>query len=405
VKRARIRIATSENEGRFHHYADVVKDERFEWLGSIQSPFDTPALNRIDALIVSDEFYINSRLAMLACKKRGIPTFHVIDGILEWRNLFEHPRSMSPESGAPLFRPLIADCTFAMGVLQKQILYWLYPDNTRVSASGLPRLDHIIQRQQKSLGDTRKLLIATANTPWFNDSQQRHFRAEFSTFIREVTTTLPSISGQWECIWRVADVVAKEFSLQSDTASTLAEALRSCDAVITTPSTVAVEAMLTGVPTAVFDPYCAPVLTPTAWYANSAKSIVSLLPSLLRPCREKLSYQAMLLDWICPTDRSAASRVADIIVQTVHNGVPPKEGLASGRDLQVPLHVLEQSPAVLSQSDLLAAALTLPTLEARIADQSSRIRELEHQIVRPTLRQGFGAIFRSVTGLPPRQRT
>ncbi|MEP3477695.1 MAG: hypothetical protein ABJZ55_00465 [Fuerstiella sp.] len=399
-----LRLATTENEARFHHYASVIQDPRFEWLGQIHQPFTDENLSGVDGLIVSDEYYITSRLAIDACKRRGIGTFHIVDGILEWRNLFDNPRSTESLHGTPLFQPLIADLTFAMGSLQKRTMQWLAAENQHIMASGLPRLDWIAAAERKTqTRKSKKLLFATANTPWFNQQQQVTFCREFMTIRSQLETLLEHRFEPWSCQWRVAEVVAQEFDLSTQKETELERVLTTCDALITTPSTLAVEAMLCGIPTMVFDPYASPIFTPSAWHATSASTVFQLLPSLLEPCERRLALQANLLESITPTDGLASERVVNAIESFLQSDNRNDE-LHRIQTHQQTSQVPSLSSESVSKADLLCAYYNIPSLDVTIAEQGERIRELEQQIAAPSLRQGVGAMVRALTSRPPRQQ-
>ena len=61
MSEAHIRIATSENEARFHHYASVVDHPSIDWLGRIDPPYDKESLNGVQAFIATPKrFFLHS---------------------------------------------------------------------------------------------------------------------------------------------------------------------------------------------------------------------------------------------------------------------------------------------------------------------------------------------------------
>lgn len=392
-----IRIATPENEARFHHYAPVVTADGFEWLGTVRPPFDERSLAGVDALIVSCEHHWPTRLAIAACKRLGIPTFHVLDGIVEWRNLFENPRSSQPENGPPLFQPLLSDHTFTMGEAQRRTLEWL--GNRMVTATGLPRFDGMKVNPCRTGRPTNPaaLLIATANTPWFTDEQQHVFEREFSILIDRFKSGAASDGQSFHCRWRVAAPVAERFGLVRDEPGSAAEALALCDALITTPSSLAVEAMLLGIPTLVFDPFACPALTPNAWSATSAGTVMELLPSLMSPGEKRAGLQDSLREWITPCDAGASERVRAWIRSIVATGSPPTD---AGEFLQPPSRSNDGnsgSEAAITYLEGLAA--TIPTLDRSIAAKQREIERLLAERRQPTLRHSLGCLYRCLTPL------
>jgi hypothetical protein len=393
----KVTLATPETSGRFHHYAAVVESPEIEWLGTIPAPFSAATLDRVQGIIISDEWHAPTRVAIAECKKRGIPVFHVIDGILEWRNLFENPRSTEAKNGSPLFQPVLADHTFCMGPVQKWQLEWL--GNASIHATGLPRLDGmpVSNCRPRSVSNPPRLLVATANTPWFNTEQRQRFMAEFSRLVGLCLAETSGSTPDFRCIWRVAEVAASALGLVADSSGSAADALASCDALLTTPSTFAVEAMLMGVPTMLFDPFACPAFIPAAWNATSAETAFAQIPSLLRPLEARCRLQDSIRSLIAPTDRGATNRVRECILQVVRNGrVQPVEGSPAFSPAS-PLHDFnsKEHPPQFSPADVHGLLATLPALDAKIAGQNERIEQLQKQLYTPNLKDGFRAMSRA----------
>lgn len=135
--RSKIALATPEPPSRLINYDSVASHPDVDWRGQLPYPYYPQDLENIDAIIVSDEWAPGVRACIAACKLKGIPTFHVLDGVIRWKNLFENPRSLVPENGSPFMRPLMSDMTFVMGDLQAAVLRWL--GNSMICVSGLPR--------------------------------------------------------------------------------------------------------------------------------------------------------------------------------------------------------------------------------------------------------------------------
>lgn len=388
-----MRLATTEDELRFHHYAAVVDAPEFEWLGAVQPPFDEHSLAGVDALIVSCEHHYPSRLAIAACGRLGVPTFHVLDGIIEWRNLFENPRSMDRSQGAPLFQPLISDYTFAMGRIQQQTLQWL--GNSSVLPTGLPRLDCLDPQpcREGSPPKPARLMVCTANSPWFTLEQREVCLREFGRLAEGLMGLQEESDLDCEVVWRVADSVAEALGLASQVEGAAVEALESCHALITMPSSIAVEAMLLGVPTLIFDPFARPILSPSAWSSTSVETVLRLLPSLLAPNAHRSSLQDFLLAGITASDRGATQRIRDIISRVVVDGYSPDhESLDSGFTSRV--GALEPQEAKYK-----GLADTIPLLDRRIVEKNRVIEALHRERARPTVRHALGCLYRSIARL------
>lgn len=99
--------------------------------------------------------------------------------------------------------------------------------------------------------------------------------------------------------WRLTAGLAKELGvnnqLQELTGRELAEVLEEQDAVISTPSTGGLEAMLAGRPLAWLDYHGVPQLVPAAWTIGSAQELPVVIEELARPTARRLLWQEQLL--------------------------------------------------------------------------------------------------------------
>ncbi len=276
-------------------------------------------------LVVSDEHdtFVRGRLA--TARLRGIPTFHVLDGAVRWQNLFDNPRSSVPENGPSFLQPLMAECTVVIGPMQAQILRWLGNPGV-ILPLGLPRLDGHRRAPCRMGGPEAgtRLLIATNNTPWYTDSQREFFEPRFRELVKRLLDACrrrnlpvavrpsnlgPNLSPGPEC-WPGNNGTRVPFT----------EDLTTAAAVITTPSTIAIEAMLAGIPTLVYDPYADPMLNPSAWYATSVDTVIEQLDGLVAPSMPRARYQDSLVATMVVPKGGASERLIQAMMARVSGG-------------------------------------------------------------------------------------
>ncbi len=212
-------------------------------------------------------------------RELGIPTVLLVDGVVE------HAATMrNPWLGPDHLQRTPHDLVLAMGPLQAKILTDL---RNIVATTGLPRLDGFDAR----IADTRAgiepeqwLLVATALTPAMDDDALDRVRAMLQQLhVRTTTRTL-------DVRWRIDAALAHELGVEPD-AAPLTESLAGARATITTASTLAVESMLAGVPTAIAHPHPWPLWVPAAWvWADDldASAIADLPIEHLRSCDDLL---------------------------------------------------------------------------------------------------------------------
>ena len=99
-----------------------------------------------------------------------VPVLVLVDGILEYRNTWEHPDLLE----GCIFQPLCGHKLACIGRGQARVIEsWGNPG--RCEVVGMPRLDHLNSRPKTSIRTEGpfRLLIATANTPAFTQQQRQ----------------------------------------------------------------------------------------------------------------------------------------------------------------------------------------------------------------------------------------
>jgi hypothetical protein len=97
----------------------------------------------------------------------------------------------------------------------------------------------------------------------------------------------------------------------------LTEILNTVDAVITTPSTTMLEAMLKGVPVALLDYNNCPHYVPAAWTISAPRHLDQVLPELVDPPPAKMLYQDTVLHDALECRSPAAPRMLQLIDEMI----------------------------------------------------------------------------------------
>jgi hypothetical protein len=382
-----IRLATPETSSRYHHYESLVSRPEFEWLGTIEAPY-AEALYGVDALIISCDQFADTRLAILASRKLGIPVFHIIDGVVDWRTTFTDPQYQMDHGGIQLFQPMLADHVFAMGPLQKYLLHWL--GNKNIHASGLPRLDVLPRRacRKGPCGNTPTLLVATANTPSSTENQMEILLESLASLLSALSAT--SKEGKHTIQYRVSQRIEDTLGVTGNGGESAEEALSKADALITTPSTLAIEAMLMGVPTLIFDPFALPTLTPSAWYATHWSSVMSSLDSLLAPSDDYAELQDLMVGMTITPGVVSSKEISNVIQQVI--SAPGFDDSSSGDFTKSSTRISEVD---FTEAQLASFMASIPKLESRIGNLKSQIRDFEELHENPGLRFAATMLMRA----------
>jgi 2-polyprenyl-3-methyl-5-hydroxy-6-metoxy-1,4-benzoquinol methylase len=244
-------------------------------------------------LVVAADTYHEPRVSLLRkAVEQGIPTLILADGILEYRNTWEHPQ-LAP--GA-VFQPVLGHKIACLGRSQARILE-SWGNKGLCEVVGSPRFDSYagLKRRQREPDQPFRVLVATALTPYFTPEHHERVRSSLLD-LKDFFASTPAIDDmRIEPTWRVTNGLDAEVGVDSVitdlTGRPLIDVLQNVDAVITTPSTLHVEAMLLGLPVAVLD-YCnCPHYVPPAWRITAPNQIAPTLAELIDPPAPKMLFQ------------------------------------------------------------------------------------------------------------------
>jgi hypothetical protein len=343
-----------------------------------------------DLAIFYSEHFDRFRECVGRLAEKSVATIYAIDGILEWRNAWENREN---EPACPwTMRPALADKVACIGENQARILRQWGNDNVEVI--GLPRLDPWLVRNRPSASvepanRTLRLLIMTAKWPGFTPEQQARTLRSLAD-LRDWLAQHPSVGGRpIEVTWRLTHGLERDLlvpnSLSETTGGELVQVLTRVDAVITTPSTAMLEAMLFGLPTATLDYHGVPMYVQPAWTIQHAGAIAGVVSQLASPAPSRIHYQEMLLHDELACQGSASARMADLIrrMQAV-----AADRLAQNRPLAFPARLVspEPDPVVeLPMAELFPAhaaflETSIPRLRAELAHARREISLLQAEI-------------------------
>lgn len=251
------RVLLVESGSDTRHFAGVA--ERLRELGVEVSAGDERAVyprpdESIDLVCVADVHTPRSIAVLRAARAMGIRTLLVMDGVVEWRNTF-----VNPYAGADFLRPAPVDFVCCATTDDERHLREL---GNEAWATGLPRLDSLTKIARDPDGP---VLIATANTPWFSDDE----RSRLIEALRELNCVAADrgLSLRWRLTGGLEGLLGVE-----NTGGSLVDSMRGCRGVISTPSTLLLEAALAGLPIAVLDPFGQPSFVGMTGVVRSARA-------------------------------------------------------------------------------------------------------------------------------------
>ncbi len=237
-------------------------------------------------------------------RRGGACTVLMMDGITEYRNTF-----LNPVAGPDFLRPAPVDVIACAGRVDAARLADLGNDAV---ATGLPRLAAI---EPSDLPEQPVIMVATARQPAFGLDERARLVATLR-LLRDRLTALGVVPR-----WRLTGGLDVELGVETDTAPVTAS-LAGCRGVITTPSTLLIEAMRAGRPTALLYPFDAPCWPRAEWMLDGTvlsdrERLDAAIRSLLEPGPDRYRRQLNVLDEMHRQDRPPAEAVAELLVQLV----------------------------------------------------------------------------------------
>lgn len=269
-------------------------------------------------LVVTAQHYQAPEVPLLIrCMAEGIPVLVIADGILEYRNTWLRPDTPN----GCIFQPVVGHKIAVIGRSQARILE-SWGNAGRCEVVGVPRFDGLLNRKARTRSSSTsfRILVMTAKTPGFTKDQLGEVVAGLGSLKRWFALN-PLLDGvKVEPVWRVAVTMAEQLGICTDTTTELAELLSDVDAVISTPSTAMLEAMLLGLPVAKLDFGNYPQYLTNAWNITHADHLTTTIREFLHPPEAKMLFQDTMLHDALECRSPAASRMVYLVEEMVRRG-------------------------------------------------------------------------------------
>lgn len=330
------------------------------------------------ALVVAVDTYNEPRVTLLRkAVEQQIPTLILADGILEYRNTWEHPQIV-PGS---IFQPVLSHKIACLGHSQARIIE-TWGNAGKCEVVGSPKFDTYagLKRRQRQPDEPFRILVMTALTPYFTEAQHDLVRQSLLDLKRFFDGTQVIDNVRVEPIWRLTKGLESEIGVKCFTGDLtgreLAEFLQNVDAVITTPSTSMLEAMLLGLPVAVLD-YCnCPHYVQAAWRITAIGHITSTVAELLDPPAPKMLFQESMLHDSLECATPSRPRLLALASGMIAEG---KSQRNSGRPLQLSPRLVAPDPLARVLENKFQPALLYPDcVEFQAGNTSALQVEIAH---------------------------
>lgn len=362
-----------------------------------------------DLAIFFSEHFRRFRTAINQLKRKRCRTLYAIDGVLEWRNAFENREE---EPACPwTMRPVLSEKVAVIGRSQaRQLSFW--GNQKKIELIGLPRLDALRELDSDPLKAScsskidggspaaKRILVATAKWPCFTDEQM----ANVEEGLCDLKCALESMEDRVTVTWRLTGGLAEKLGVENSFSNSDGDEfqaqLRTCDALITTPSTAALEAMLVGIPAVVLEYNDCPQLSDSAWQIRTERHMQKVLNEILEAPQSKMAQQEFILHDTLECKSSATERMVELIKKMLDfpaGEMPPYlvPMDASSSESELDHHFLFNNHRLFQSNDLIelqAHAAELERDDARLQDRNELL-EREFNRAKATIDNVFNNPF------------
>jgi len=278
--------------------------------------------SRCAVAVTTDSIGPDIARVMKRAKDAGVPSLTIQDGIIEYEHCWKKRLDR--------FRPLLTDRIAVFGDFTKKILISWGTSEDKIDVTGCPRFDGYT-KLDKALPSKPCILLTSANTPFMDDVTKEEFRDSFLMIAKALTSigidffirlnkekTVNLFLNEPNVIKRlrqnkhsVADRILKRLNINQ---RTIAQDIQCVSAVITSVSTIALEAMAFERPVAIFNFSGETTYHKASWEIAGSHQIQKVVQELLSPPPPKILFQHQLFNEYVRDDGQASQRVADIIV-------------------------------------------------------------------------------------------
>ena len=276
--------------------------------------------NRGDLAVFFSEHFDRFRDCVVQLKSKNVATLYMIDGILEWRNAWEN---RDDEPACPwTMRPALAHKVACIGPSQVAMLN-SWGNAAKSELVGVPRFDYYSRNMTDQstkptpARDDFRLLIMSAKCPGFTPDQIEKTVAGFAA-LKSWLADNPLIDGREIVpVWRLTGDLSERLAIENRcndlSGMELKETLVDIDAVVTTPSTAMLEAMLLDRPVALLDFNNSPHLVPAAWRITAETQFDETLRELANPPAAKTELQKFMLRSALLDTETATDRFVELV--------------------------------------------------------------------------------------------
>ncbi|MFA0430875.1 hypothetical protein AB4514_03285 [Vibrio cyclitrophicus] len=282
-------------ESKYHHARANIIDEKLHFpnckltYGGLFFYKNKPDFFTQFDLVVSTVSTSNTADHIISkCRKKGVPTLLLCEGIIEWENLYSNRFVI--KRGTNLYDNIYHEYFGVMGKLESKY-FSIHSDVTAIHFTPARALKmNIAITSNKNM-----FLLTTANRPYFNEGE----KARCTKLMLSIQRSLIDSGIQYKVrifdSYLLGELAKVDETLLNDVDSSFDECLHEVSALITTPSTIVFNAMQENIPVCQLQYRNSPTFVQTGWVANESVDLNETLLSMISPKKERMDFQKTVL--------------------------------------------------------------------------------------------------------------
>ena len=305
---AEVLFITMKNSPWEHYYDNIIPHLKISYKHAYNWNYSEILSHKPSVVVSVHNFGVSHLIPRL--KEAGIATLLLQEGATEWMMHWNNPRLV--KQIPPRHRPVMYDKIGVFGPLYRRIDE-SWGNLGKCEMVGSPRWDNLkVPEREPREGRKFRLMLASARVVGYDESTVNEVIRGFKDLSDYLETR-----SDIEVFWRVGEPVEKALALQNNNTQMerllVGEALSRVDAVVSTPSSFLIEAMITKCPVASLDYIVCPRYFNPAWVIHCADDIGPVISELVNPPASKMMFQEFICDDVIYKPGSAGKRAAKLI--------------------------------------------------------------------------------------------
>jgi hypothetical protein len=243
---------------------------------------DKQSLKHYDLILSANYVSPISNFLTIKAMQEGVKTAILADGLFEWGNAYSN--SKIKKYKVNLHNPIMHDVFYCVGKVEE--MYFNYLGYNAIQYE--PKILNMNTTQIKQPNDN-VFLITTANTPYFNDYEMDNL----VLLIESVIDSLEILNFKY--FFRIFDQeLIKRLKIQKSRnfcEGGFSKALKKCDFVISTPSSIVVESMYHQRPVAQLIYRDSPHIMQSGWAIFNSNNTNKTLQSMIKKDNDRIEFQ------------------------------------------------------------------------------------------------------------------